>query len=208
MKDLMLVLFFLLQLIAPMSYAGGDKTFEAHAQCVSSYVTGDFRKALKSCKKAQSNRASKQVSNYLLGEMYANGKGVNRDYSRSIGYYKESASAGYPPAQLVLAHHLFEYGNKKDALRWYLKAGSYKWDGAAYSLARSSDIFVELGEHMDAYKCLYAASIKGYQVDLKSLRKALSKNEIERADEEVAQWISNSEPGIPLVSGINGGKVD
>ena len=65
-------------------------------------------------------------SQYCLGNMYKNGKGVKQDYLEAIKWYRMAAKQGYGWAQYNLAH-MYAHGegvkqNLQEAAKWYLMA--------------------------------------------------------------------------------------
>lgn len=79
------------------------------------------------------------LSSYNLGVLYANGLGTEQDAVRALVLYRQSAEAGYAPAQfnLGMAYLRGEGVNVdyKAAARWWLKAAEQKNIQATFNLA-------------------------------------------------------------------------
>jgi FOG: TPR repeat, SEL1 subfamily len=72
--------------------------------------------------------------------MYANGRGVDQDFTKAAIWYRKTADQGLDDAQYGLAHS-YNYGNglKQDfrlAINWYQKAADQDHAPAQYSLAQ------------------------------------------------------------------------
>lgn len=180
----------LVLLLAGIPVAHGSDS-ASHAQCVIDYNLGNYQRALSSCANALSGEHDEQIANYLLGELYGYGKGVGKDQEKAFQYYLRSANAGYPPAQLNVGHYYAENARAKESVRWYLRAGSEEWDGAAYALSRAADMLSGLQKKYDAYKCLYASEQLGYKANANEVGKSLGAEEKERAEKEALAWLKD-----------------
>lgn len=183
---------FALGLLFSVSATGtGDNA--SHVDCVVDYNLGNYPEALSSCSNAQFSMLDRQVSTFLLGEMYSFGKGVAKDEDTAFQYYLASAKAGYPPAQLVVGHYYSDTSNLDEtlALRWYLKAGSENWNGAGYALVRASNLLVKMGRKYAGYKCLLASVQLGYEADPSTLGQLMGQAEKQKAEKEVREWLRN-----------------
>ncbi|EJD6374578.1 sel1 repeat family protein [Providencia rettgeri] len=65
---------------------------------------------LNSIYKKYANKPSDPMAQFYLAEMYFEGKGVSKNYSRAIEWYIKSANQGYADAQLELGY-LYYYGD-------------------------------------------------------------------------------------------------
>jgi TPR repeat protein len=71
----------------------------------------------------------------FVGDCYANGNGVSKDYSEAIKWYRKAAERGYPDAQgkLGWSYYISRNGvprNEAEAVKWFCKAaeqGEAKW---------------------------------------------------------------------------------
>jgi TPR repeat protein len=120
---------FLLALIligfALPAWADYDSGFKA-------YKNGDFKSAL-----GQLLPLAKQgdpKSQRILGNMYADGSGVDQDYAQAAQWYQRAAGQGYAPAMADLGD-LYFYGNGVDqdqamAIKWY-RRGAERGDPEA-----------------------------------------------------------------------------
>ncbi len=74
----------------------------------------------------ESANADHPGAQYLLGKMYANGNGIEKDYDISYMWLKKSADQGYAKGQMGLGYLYYRgWGVEKDeneALKWYLMA--------------------------------------------------------------------------------------
>ena len=102
-----------------------------------SYKKGDYKVAFKEWKISSSEDNAR--SQYFLGWLYYNGKGVIRDYNLAMKWYLKSAKQGYVSAQYSLG---FIYDNgkivpedDKQAVEWYLKASEQGHAEAQLNLA-------------------------------------------------------------------------
>ena len=64
---------------------------------------------------------------FFLGDMYDNGRGVQKDYAQAVKWYRKAAEQGDAMAQGSLGF-MYENGrgvqkDKKEAAKWYRKAG-------------------------------------------------------------------------------------
>lgn len=65
-------------------------------------------------------------SQYYLGTMYQNGRGVEKDYVQAIHWYRKAAEQGHARAQSILGNMYFRgigvESDEKEGLKWSLKA--------------------------------------------------------------------------------------
>lgn len=88
--------------------------------------------------KAKAESGDIQAMN-VLGEIYAEGKQVKRDYKEAVVWYRKAADQGVARAQYHLAA-LYEIGqglphDEAEAARWYRKAAEQGLADAQYNLA-------------------------------------------------------------------------
>lgn len=91
-----------------------------------SYKEGDFQAALQLYQKAADQ--GHPPSQFSLGRMYSNGKGVIRDPKQAVYWWKKAADQGYALAQDILGW-MYSNGegvarNKKLAAHWYQKSAA------------------------------------------------------------------------------------
>lgn len=98
-----------------------------------------FSAAIDSVKKiaVELNDASAQ---YILGNMYAYGQGIEKDAKEAVKWYTKAAKQGHSEAQIQLGN-IYEKGQliKKDvdtAIRWYSKASEKGEGQASVALAK------------------------------------------------------------------------
>lgn len=86
-------------------------------------------------------RAGDTSAEYDVGVIFARGDGVNQDYAKAAGWFREAAINGHLAAQYNLAV-LYERGlgvpqNTNEALIWYHSAAARNYPSAQYNLAIS-----------------------------------------------------------------------
>jgi uncharacterized protein len=120
----LLAVLFLVCLVLPVraDYEKGYKAFQR----------GDYETALSELLPLAKQGDPK--SQHVLGEMYADGLGVDQDYAAAFKWNKLSAEQDYAPAMADLGD-LYFYGNgvhqdEEEALKWY-KKGADQGDSAA-----------------------------------------------------------------------------
>jgi uncharacterized protein len=96
------------------------------------YENGDYARALAELRPLAAQGDAK--AERLLGEIYADGLGVDQDYKQAALWYRRSADQGFAPAMADLGD-LYFYGNgvrqdQKEALRWY-RRGAERGDADA-----------------------------------------------------------------------------
>ena len=87
--------------------------------------------------------------------------------------------------------HNFSELNKKEAIKWYLRAGSGRWQASvrAYALSRAGDVLREIGENYGAYKCYFAAVTLDSEINIPEYKDLLiSMEEKAEAEHEVYSW--------------------
>lgn len=105
------------------------------ATCISAYAEHDYESARAACFSTWNNSVDRQVGNYVAGEMYELGKGVEEDLDKALDYYRRSAENGYPPAMLRLANHYSDI-DICISKRYLQEAVSYEWPGREYVRTR------------------------------------------------------------------------
>ena len=93
---------------------------------------------------------------HLLGSLYKDGNGVEKDITRAIRHWEKAAIGGHPQARYNLGIHEKTNGGFKRAARHLIIAANL---GEDRSLSSIKDLFV----HGKASKEDYAAALRGYQ---------------------------------------------
>ncbi len=84
------------------------------------YRLGNYNKAFQTLHEQASQEP---VADYYLGRLYLYGYGQLKNKALALRYFKQSASKGYLPAQLLLArYHLQVSNNPETAFKWFKKA--------------------------------------------------------------------------------------
>jgi uncharacterized protein len=91
--------------------------------------TGDFKRAFDCLLTAAALKHS--ASQLNLGNFYASGKGIKRNFEKAAHWYKEAYKNGERSGAHNLAIDLRDQGKTRSAESWFKKAIAMK-DGAAY----------------------------------------------------------------------------
>lgn len=90
------------------------------------YKSGDYATALKLVRPLAEQ--GDPMAQYLLGTMYAWGRGVPKDYKQTLVWYRKSAELGLPMAQdtlgTMLANGAGTAKDKKQAVKWFKLAAA------------------------------------------------------------------------------------
>jgi uncharacterized protein len=113
--------------LALPAWADYDSGFKA-------YDKGDYAAALKDLLPLAQQGDSK--AEYILGEMFDGGLGVDQDYHAAAKWYRQSADQGYAPAMANLGD-LYFYGDgveqdEAEAIKWYRRGADQGEPGAEY----------------------------------------------------------------------------
>jgi TPR repeat protein len=147
--------------------------------------------------KAKSGDAASQV---LVGESYASGSGVERDFKVASEWYRRAADKGDVSGEMHLAE-LYRDGGKgfpRDmalAAAWYRKAAEQGDAGAQGTLG----VLYSIGQgvpqsYVEAYYWLdLAAAVKGpnqekYAANRQMVGTHITTDELEEVQERVAKW--------------------
>jgi TPR repeat protein len=150
--------------------------------------------------KANAGDAASQVA---VGEDYAAGKGVARDYKQAVEWYRKAADKGDIAAEMHLATLYRDGGGKYfardmvQAAEWYRKAAE-QGDvtaqgilGTLYSMGQGVPL-----SYPDAYFWLdVAAHVKGpnqekYAANRQSIGTHITTDELEDVQDRVAKWLA------------------
>ena len=82
-------------------------------------------------KAAEQGEATAQCN---LGNMYNDGKGIEKNYGKALEWYRKAAEQGLANAQFNLGRTYEQEGNGKVAKEWYLKAAEQEDSDALYQL--------------------------------------------------------------------------
>lgn len=139
--------------------------------------------------------AGNPVAQYLMGEMYAGGKGVQQHDRQAMAWYLRAAEQGNADAQLKLGQMYSDgKGVKREshhALKWYLKAAAQGKTEAQLRLGLM--YFNGEGAPVDlvqSYKWLSIASAKGGEQALKlksQVEGKMSRAQIEKAQAQMRE---------------------
>lgn len=94
MKARILSLLFSALLVSSVGHAGPLE------DAVAAHERGDYGRALQLLRPLAQEGSTPAF--YLLGLMYANGRGVPQDYKEAVAWYQKAAEQGFAPAQLNL----------------------------------------------------------------------------------------------------------
>jgi TPR repeat protein len=150
--------------------------------------------------KANGGDAASQV---LVGESYAAGKGVTRDYNQAAAWYRKAAEKGNVSGELHLAALYRDGGGKGfprdmvQAATWYRKAADQGDAGAQGTLG----LLYSFGQgvpqsYVEAYYWLdLAARAKGpnqekYAANRQMVGTHITADELDSVEERVAAWIA------------------
>ncbi len=134
---------------------------------------------------------------YLLGGLYQEGKGVEKDEAEALKWLTLSATLGYVQAEYLIGirYMIGKDGFEKDlneAVRWFKKAAEKGYLNAQHSLGMM--YYLGQGEPEDfvkAYKWLALAGEKGYRMaekTKKELEGTMPPKQIAEARKLAKQW--------------------
>ncbi len=165
-------------------------------------VSKDFKQAYGWFEKGARNGdalASYKVGCYLAGQF---GNVVPLDPAMAFNYKLKSAEAGYSLAQQDIAVSYLRKSEFEKAVQWSKAAAAQGYPMALYNLS----VIYKDGKGVPADKALSYGYFKlaklvaegkinpNAQTALEDLKKSMSENEIERAEQFVAQWKSELTP--------------
>lgn len=105
-----------------MLVLAGQAAFASAQKGIQAFQRGKYDTALKHLEPAA--KAGEADAIYILGQMYASGRGVKKDDKRAADYFKEAAELGNANAQQSLGSALMlGEGIKQDmveALKWFI----------------------------------------------------------------------------------------
>jgi TPR repeat protein len=123
------------------------------------YKSGDYATALKLVLPLAEQ--GNPMAQYLLGTMYAWGRGVPKDYKQTLVWYRKSAELGLPMAQdtlgTMLANGAGTAKDKKQAVKWFKLA-------AAQGYAKAQDDLGTMYENGDGIAKDRAEGIKWHRL--------------------------------------------
>ena len=170
----------------------------AGGQTVDSQTTGAIDPALLT--KANAGDA---VSEVLVGESYAAGKGVVQDYNEAADWYRKAAEQGSIAGQLHLAALYRDGGGKHfardmvQAAAWYRKAAEQGDVGAQATVGLLYSIGQGLPQsYVEGYYWLdLAAQAKGpnqekYAANRQMIGTHITADELADVEERVAKWLA------------------
>jgi TPR repeat protein len=92
-----------------------------------------FGQAVRSCRVAA--RQGNLDAQTLLGGLYGNGMGVERDQAEALQLWRDAARRGHAPAQYWLARAYEHAGEHDRAFPWMRRAALQGWPAAQYHLS-------------------------------------------------------------------------
>ena len=114
---------------SPVSFAGFDEG-------LISYKRGDFKTAILEFRKSATD--GYRAAQFILGQMYFQGRGVAQDKKTAFNWYRKAAVQEMPPAQYMLGvmyrDGLGTIQNSKEAVKWFGKAASQGDVSSQYNL--------------------------------------------------------------------------
>jgi uncharacterized protein len=144
---------------------------------IDAYNKGDFAGALAEWKPLAGQGDAK--AQYMLGQIYRDGKGVKRDYKEARKWFEAAASQGHPSALYWLGW-MYEFGkgmwlsDRDKALKLYIQSAEAGYGDAQLRLGehfvdtaeRSEDTFPQwtASYQKDAFRWFMAAAQKGKPV--------------------------------------------
>mgnify|MGYP001552327323 CR=1 FL=1 len=115
------------------------------AHCSAFYFSGQYEYSIEPCTSAAEQGSSR--SQFILGEMYENGLGVERDYTEAVRWYSAAADQGYAVAQRRLDGMYYDRalysGDHVDCLK-YCETGEY--DSALVSCVAAAEQGFEVAQ--------------------------------------------------------------
>lgn len=162
------------------------------------YELEQYQKALEWCKKAETTSQKKEAAfaSILIGDMYKNGEGVNKDLTKAMEYYKKAAAKGNVVAmeQIGVMYTNKGEGPRRDfakAMKWFKKAAELGSSHAMYCvgwLYHFGDKSRGVEQDFDAARKWYNKAIA---VD-NNANARYGLNRLPAADDEQKQRIINS----------------
>ncbi len=150
------VYLYLLLIIVPLLGVQCKGNTEKFNEGLAAYEAGYYQKALNIIKPlAEQGYPDAQFS---LGKMYGSGKGVPKNNTKALKWFRKAAEQGHTLAQTILgAIYLWEGGGTPkdcaEAVRWYRRAAEQGYSNAQFSLG----IMHQMGwgipqDYVQAYK--------------------------------------------------------
>ncbi|MDD2717507.1 MAG: tetratricopeptide repeat protein [Candidatus Wallbacteria bacterium] len=133
---------------------------------------------------------------FKMGEKYAKGEGVPKDYKQAMIWYQKSADQGYSPAQNSLGYIYLEgFGTPQDykqAMLWFQKAAEQGLSSAQYFLG----IMYEKGfgvtqDIVEAHFWLNIAAASGHENARRErdvLAAKMTPKQVSEAQKMAAEW--------------------
>lgn len=115
-----------------------------------------FESAGKIIDKGVDNKTAELL--FIKGNMYMNGRGVQKSEERGEEYYREAAESGYPQAQYELSV-ILEKSGSPEAIGWLKKSAEQDYPKAQYKLGRIAE---KNEEHKEAIKWMLKSAEKNY----------------------------------------------
>ena len=144
---------------------------------------------------------------FRLGYLYRNGYGVEKDFIKSVFWYRKAAMAGHALAQQYYAINLeLGRGTAKDmseAALWYRKSAEQGNPDAQHWMAMASLSGKGLEQDLEASYLWHQLALQDdpecgrLQNGLDELAKLLARSQIQALDERLKRWRKNGKQGMP-----------
>lgn len=118
------------------------------------YESGDYEAALKELKPLAA--AGDPVAQRVMGDMYANGKGIEKDDEQAFSWHSKAAAQGDPAAQKALRD---SYANGKGTEKNSLMAAYWEWKYAqSHATKAKSQLIKEMAKNEPFGTNIYGAN--------------------------------------------------
>jgi len=181
-------------LVLALLFAFAAPAWADFAAGEAAYARGDYKVAFREFK-TEANRGNARAQ-YYLGNMYALGRGVTRNYTEAVRWYRKAAVQGIASAQYYLGL-MYVKGqgvtrNYAEAAKWFRKAAEQGEARAQYTLG----LMYALGQgvarnYVCAYMWVSLAAAQGNRKAAKSVdsvEKLMTSADVSRAQRLAAAW--------------------
>jgi hypothetical protein len=168
--------------------ANGSGAAAAPPEAFEAFDHGDYATVLRVCEAPA--KAGDSVCQDMLGLLYSEGRGVERDQAAAFHWFQLAAAQGNPTAEFNLAL-AYERGegvakNPAEAEKWYAKAAE---SGLPYAELRLAAIAVSHNDWKTAVKWLRPAAAQGLPSAQSMLGIAYQFGQgVRRSEKQAAKW--------------------